>query len=146
MRKIIFLTFVVVLAITPQISAIQIEVPDIVKRSFGCSIELSGEVKVTYPIMHLPIGEKSFIMYLSIQFIDGSNVKVIVDREVFNFDSGGKIHIIGFFGIYTANESDNGKKFVNLNGTAVYVKIKAEPNYDVDDSYLPIVKSLDNIG
>ena len=88
------------------------------------------------------------ILYLSIQLIDGSNVKVKIDREVFNFDSGGKIHIVGFFGIYSANENEEsnyGRSSVNLNGEAFYVRINAEPNYDVDDSYLSIVESLDNI-
>lgn len=114
---------------------------------FWCTIEVTGEIKFNFQPIHCPVGEKSFIIYWSITFIPGYHVTVSIDDEIFNYDSGGKMYIIGFFGIYTSGDDvgNDGKKNVYLNGKALYVSIDAEQSIEIDDSFLPIVRSLDNI-
>jgi erythromycin esterase len=132
----------------PQISESEGEEKDNIKRGFGSSIEVNGEVELIKTLFNLPVFGKSFILYMSIQFIDNSDITVKVDSEVFEFDFAGKMQFIGFFGIYSSNqglEENTGKPFINLNGRAIYVKIEGKKYQTVDDSYLPIVNSLDNI-
>jgi erythromycin esterase len=143
---IFFLTLILIfqIQIAPETNAIKIENTETLEHIFGCSIEINGFVLSINTIMNIPIGEKNFILDLSVPYIDIYDVTVKIDDEVINFDSGGKIEVIGFFGMYSAEEENgNSKTFVSLNGRAIYVKIE---QYDeVDDSFISIVESLDII-
>jgi erythromycin esterase len=113
---------------------------------YSCTIEVTGEIKFNFQPIHLPVGEKSFIIYCSITFIPKYCVTVSVDDDIFNYNSGGKMYIVGFFGMYTFDdEGNNGKKNIHLDGKALYISIEAEQNIEIDDYFIPIVQSLDNI-
>lgn len=144
MKKALLVIIIVLLTIIPQTNALPKSELDVVKRSFSCSIEISGGVQTIKPFVHITIREKSFIMYCSIQFNNNSNIKVTIDDEVFIFDTAGKIQIIGFRGTYN-EEIRYDKTYIDLNGKAMYVKIKVKTHSVDDDYYLPIINSLNNI-
>lgn len=115
-------------------------------QHFVCSIKVTGKIQLNIQPFQLPIGENSLIIYWQMQFISGSAVHVLLDGEELIFDSGGNMNIVGFFGIYIS-EPDNMDDRINvhLDGKAFFVKIIAEHHNEPDDSYLPIVHSLDTI-
>ena len=148
MKKMILVAFVVLLACTPQLNAIKAGETDSGKDSFDCSVEVYGKIQFTNQLIHLPLGEKSFIMFLSMDLLDGSEVTVEIDNEIFDFDHAGKMNIVGFFGMYTENNDEDpndGKTCIDLDGKALYATIEGETFEEVDHSYVPIVESLDTI-
>ncbi len=116
-------------------------------RDVGCSIQVTGEIQFSFKPTKMSFGENNLIFYWPIEFIDGSVVTISIDNEVYNYDSGGKMNIVGFFGIYVSDNDlcNEDTLHIHLDGKAVYVKILGEHHNEVDDTYLPIVNSLNGI-
>ena len=148
MKKTIVILCSILLVFTPKISTTEAKETDNVRDSYACSVVLYGKVQFTNQLIHVPVGEKSFIMFMSMDLLDGSEVTVTIDNEVFDFDHSGKMNIVGFFGLYTeSNDEDpyDGKTYIDLDGRALYATIEGETFEEVGDSYVPIIESLDNI-
>jgi erythromycin esterase len=147
MKKIIIFTSILIILIS-QISIAEIEKKDISKEIYYCNVEIYGKVQFCNQPINISIGEKSFIIFLSMYFVDGSEVTVKLENEVIKFDYSGKMKIFGFFGIYNKNldeDPTDGKKYINLKGKALYTIIEGKKFEKIDNYYIPILENLDNI-
>jgi erythromycin esterase len=115
------------------------------KNRFNSSICISGKVEFINQPLIFNFEDKSIIPYCPLNFAISSDIIITIDDEILELVSGGNIYILGYIGRYNLNESDDGKTFVNLDGKALYVKINAMQYSEIDDSYIPVVQSLDNI-
>lgn len=144
MKKIIGILLFILL-ITPQINATHSWNTDIENNRFNCSINISGEVQFISQPLNLKVVGKSIILYCSFNFAYSSDINVTIDGKIFDFASGGNIFILGFLGTYDINDSDQVKTYINLDGKALFVKINAMQEMEIDDSFISIVESLDKI-
>ncbi len=144
MKKIIGI-IILILLISPQINASHLDYSDIGDSRFNCSIKISGEVQFTSQTINFKVADKSIIPYCTLKFDYSSDIIVEIDGDKIDFASGGNIILLGFFGTYNVNDIDEIKTNINLDGKTLFVKINAIQEIDVDDSFISIVQSLDNI-
>lgn len=147
MKKIIIFTSILII-LTSQISMAEIEETDFSIESFSCNVEIYGKVQFNNKHLHITIGQRSLILFLSMNFLDGSDLLVKLDNEVIKFDHSGKMKILGFFGIYNKNldeDPNDGKKYIHLKGKAIYAIIEGKIFEKIDNYYIPILENLDNI-
>jgi len=113
----------------------------------GCSIELTGDILLNVKLQRFPMEKTSILLYYPMTLLPGYPVNVTINDQTFQYTSGGKITLYGFFGEINSTEGSmiDDKLSIYLKGKALYVRVDAEQNAILDDAYIPIVESLNTL-